>query len=109
MCSIQNPCEGCTQDVCDYRRCDPYQKWFRTVWKSFRRYARRSHWETGAQSSGNFVYAHPDLIRRYLHAGPCELCECAFSCDTPCSGYLHWWDARMVWLKWKMEHMGGTA
>ena len=105
----QKPCIGCTQSVCDYRRCDPYHKWFRTAWKEFRRHARRSYWETDGEKEDKFRYLHPDMIRRYLRTGPCELCECAFSCDVPCSGYWHWWNARMVWLKWMMEREGGSG
>lgn len=106
MRKIQNPCDGCTQCVCDYRRCDPYQIWFKAAWKELRRYARRSYWETEDQSRSKFTYVHPDMIRRYLQSGPCGLCECAGSCEIPCEGYWRWWDARMVWLKWMLENGG---
>ena len=99
-----NPCEGCTQCVCDYRRCDPYKKWLVAAWKEFRRYAQHGYWECGTQNGRKFTYEHPDIIRRNLQSGPCGLCECADICEIPCESYWHWWDARMVWLKWILQN-----
>lgn len=102
----QNPCHGCTQCVCDYRRCDPYRDWICAVWQELRRHIRRGYWETSGQYGSKFTYPHPDMIRRYLQGGPCGLCDCAGTCEVPCEGYWQWWDARMVWLKWMMENGG---
>jgi len=99
-----NPCEGCTQCICDYRRCDPYKKWLVAAWKEFRRYAQHGYWECGTQNGRKFTYEHPDMIRRYLQSGPCGLCECADICEIPCESYWRWWDARMVWLKWILQN-----
>lgn len=99
-----NPCVGCTQCVCDYRRCDPYRVWLIAAWKEFRRYAHRGFWEGSVQNERKFTYQHPDMIRRYLQVGPCGLCECAGDCEIPCAAYWRWWDARMAWLKWLLQN-----
>ena len=42
-----------------------------------------------------FAYSHPELVRRYIRKHPCEGCLLKPGCKTPCSRYLHWYDARM--------------
>ncbi|MBR4291376.1 MAG: hypothetical protein IKT52_12185 [Oscillospiraceae bacterium] len=104
MGNHRKPCDGCTQCVCDYRRCAPYQKWFTTVWEELRRHLRGGCRIDHFQSSHKLTYVHPDMIRRYLQEDICTRCEFAGNCQIPCMAYWHWWDARMVWLKWILQN-----
>lgn len=100
----QNPCKICIEGICDYRRCRAYQTWLNDSWRQFQRFLPRGYRE-GSGGEEKFVYAHPDVVRRYLERGPCELCEHSGSCRIPCEKYWRWWDARMIWLKWKLRNM----
>ena len=100
----KNPCDNCRQEICDYRRCEDYLLWIGDVWKEFRRFAHHNYWLQDGQRNEKLRYVHPDVIRRYLREGPCGRCSCCDVCRIPCQSYWHWWDARMAWLKWKLEH-----
>ena len=104
MSSLQNPCDHCTPAVCDYRRCDAYRKWLNAAWLEFHRYVQRCYWKNVAVNSKKFTYEHPDLIRRYLLEGPCAQCSWDETCQIPCNAYWCWWDARMIWLRWRLLH-----
>lgn len=99
----RKPCARCSQPVCDYRRCAPYRTWIKEAWKRFQRYTRHDYWIPKPASSTKFAYQHPNLTRRYLQEGPCALCSCAHICDAPCMAYWYWWDARMAWLRWRLQ------
>ena len=101
---MKQPCDHCVQPVCDYRRCPPYQKWFKAAWNEFRRNVPGGCWVENTQKEGKFTYVHPNLIRKYLENGPCSRCDWADVCDAPCVAYRHWWDARMAWRRWKLQH-----
>ena len=93
-----NPC-----DTCKYcgspNGCDAWKMRFRTIWKQFNSYPLRQYRK--APKSNNFCYEHPDMIGKYLQEGPCKHCEFEAICETPCSNYWHWWDARMAAFKKK--------
>ena len=97
------PCEGCRQPECDYRHCEPYRCWFHDSWNLFHRHICHNYWREVSADSGKLGYVHPDVLRRYLQQGPCARCICKSLCDTPCKRYWQWWDARMVWLRWKLQ------
>ncbi len=97
------PCDGCMQPDCDYRHCDRYRAWFCDSWNDFHRHACHNYWEESPQPGDKLCYVHPDVLRRYLAQGPCERCACG-DCVVPCKRYRQWWDARIVWFKWKLQH-----
>lgn len=103
MTNYPNPCDSCTRATCKYQECQPYLKRIRTMWKQFNGYPERSYKAKRKMKRDKFIYEHPDLIRRYLQEGPCGKCRAASDCDTPCVAYWRWWDARMVWLRWRMK------
>lgn len=100
---IQYPCTGCTRPDCDYRRCQLYRDWFCACWNQFHRNLSHLYWLESSDPDEKFSYVHPDVLRRYLHSGPCAQCACNCSCDDPCQAYWQWWDARMAWLKWRLQ------
>lgn len=106
----QKPCGSCTQPTCDYRRCKPYRRWLSESWKQFRRYVCHIDSFPKPSGAGKLAYYHPEQLRRYLNEGPCRRCLYTDDCDLPCAAYWSWWDARMVWLRWKWEHaaVGGA-
>lgn len=102
MRNHQNPCASCDCWACDYRQCEPYKMWIRDAWQQFGRHCRHTYWSIPS-GDDKLAYVHPDVIRRYLQEGPCKRCECARTCKIPCEKYCRWWDARMVWLKRKLQ------
>ena len=103
MTKYSYPCTGCTRPDCDYRRCQPYRDWFCASWNQFHRNLSHHYWCDGAEPEEKLSYVHPDVLRRYLHSGPCGRCVCSGDCDDPCRAYWQWWDARMAWLKWRLQ------
>lgn len=94
-----NPCENCSKRNLKCRGCDKWLIRFRTIWKQFNGYPGRVYKKIASTKRQNFIYSHPDEIRRYLETGPCEKCKNTAECDNPCVDYWIWWDARMEWLK----------
>lgn len=50
-----------------------------------------------------FRYLHPDEHRAYLQSHPCKDCVIKELCDTPCGVYLKWYDARMEWVRGRLN------
>lgn len=96
-----NPCEKCGQkeNCTNYRVCEAYLKYFRTIWKQFNGYPVRAYRAEQKKEHPKFRYEHPAIVLRYLEKGPCEKCKRAQVCETPCAAYWHWWDARMEWMR----------
>lgn len=93
-----NPCDTCDRaENCN--GCDAWRTRVRTIWKQFNNYNIRQYKKQ--EKSKNFVYEHPDMIKKYLDEGPCKGCEFELLCDVPCNAYWRWWDARMAILKKK--------
>lgn len=98
-----NPCDRCGKESCDYRKCEQYLKYVRTIWKQFNGYPIRLYRAQKVTKSEKFVYEHPDVIRRYLKKGPCENCQRKAVCETVCPAYWRWRDARMKWFRRKLN------
>ena len=91
------PCTDCRQDTgCDYRYCEKYRNWFADAWGQFQQQLCHNYWEDNGQSEEKFRYVHPDILRRYLHDGPCGRCGYSSRCEIPCGKYRRWWDAKVV-------------
>lgn len=97
------PCNGCVQTLCDYRQCAAYCSWLCDAWNLFQSSCCHNYWEDKGQPDDKLLYLHPGVLQRYLQRGPCERCICCNCCDLPCKRYWQWWDARMVWLKRKLQ------
>lgn len=97
--TYKSPCDNCQNRNCTNKGCDAWKIRFRTIWKQFNSYPLRQYRK--APKSKNLRYEHPDMIGKYLQEGPCKRCEFEAICDTPCSNYWHWWDARMAAFKKK--------
>ena len=104
MSRYPNPCDNCERDPCLRMKCPDYLKYFLTIWKQFNTYPARSYRKNKVMNGEKYVYEHPDIIRRYLHDGPCGVCSNKAGCDTPCLAYWGWWDERMEWLKRMFEN-----
>ena len=100
---LENPCSSCSGCAGDFRQCSPYPDWLQESWQQYQRYVPRDYWDH-RRSGEKLKYVHPDVLRRYLQDGPCRKCPCSSGCDIPCGQYLCWWDARVTWLKWILEH-----
>lgn len=94
-----NPCDTCTKSHCTQFNCPDLRKRVNTIWKQFNGYPSRAYRAQKRTTNKKFVYEHPDIIRQYLVNGPCTQCQRAKVCDTPCSAYWRWWDARMEWFR----------
>ena len=99
----RKPCDNCVQCLPDYRQCQPYHDWLCDSWLRYQQYNPQDYWDHRHNPGEKLKYVHPDVLRRYLREGPCVRCPCDSICDIPCAQYWCWWDARMVWLKWKIE------
>ena len=100
----RKPCDSCALSVTECSQCQPYFAWLCDTWPRYQQYVPRDYWDHRKSPEEKRKYVHPDVLRRYLMDGPCKRCPCNGSCDIPCAQYLCWWDARMVWLKWKIQH-----
>ena len=100
----RKPCESCEACAADCGQCQMYYEWLCETWLRYQQYVPRDYWNHRKSPKEKRKYVHPDVLRRYLKDGPCKRCPCNGSCDIPCAQYLCWWDARMVWLKWKIQH-----
>lgn len=91
-----NPCDTCkTAASCNLGYgCADWQIRYRFRQKQINAYARNLLQVKNTEQT-KFVYQHPDVILRYLADGPCKGCNAESICNTPCSAYLCWWDARM--------------
>lgn len=103
MRKIQYPCNACAKGVCDYRRCKAYRRWLNGAWQQFGRYENRPYWASSPDQEEKLLYVHPEVFRKYLQDGPCGRCACSDFCDSPCRHYWLWWDARMIWMKRKLQ------
>ena len=100
MCDYPSPCDSCAELKDCRKGCQAWETRFRTIWKQFNMYPIRKYRMRGGKHK-KFVYAHPDLIKKYLKDGPCKGCEFEVLCDVPCTAYWCWWDARMTAIKAK--------
>lgn len=96
-----NPCDTCIYCK-DPHGCPEWEARFRRIWKEFNSYPIRAYRKSKSVKTDKFRYEHPDIVRRYLEKGPCEKCQRAKVCDTPCFAYWRWWDARMEWLRGRL-------
>ena len=97
----QSPCLTCRRvrdpENCGNKLCRDWQAWYIDRWDDIRRLIRRGmenaqlH-EEGVQVGGT-LYSHPDRVREFLQANPCDGCLCPKDlCETPCT-------VREVWDK----------
>lgn len=102
MFSYPNPCDSCTISECRKGNgCNKWQMRFRTIWKQFNSYPKRKAMRE-KKVRHTYVYEHPDILRKYIQDGPCKGCKAERTCDTPCSAYYAWWDARMAVARHKI-------
>lgn len=96
--SYPNPCDTCSQCT-NTGGCEEWKIRYRYRQKQINAFAKNLAREYRNVKTQKFTYEHPDIIRQYLHDGPCAQCKAAESCETPCPAYWRWWDARMEWMK----------
>ena len=96
-----SPCDTCEKaESCKKRQgCDAWKTRYHYRQKQINAHFRWSMRTNASSCRSVFAYEHPDTIRRYLQNGPCKGCKAEEACDTPCSAYLRWWDARMEYLE----------
>ena len=97
------PCDKCETKCGDAtsdrsKKCNDYGTWVKWWWHE---YKRRLFHISPTRKSEKFCYEHPDIVRNYLKHSPCEKCG-ATDCDTPCSIYLRWYDARIEMARKKV-------
>lgn len=97
-----NPCDTCNHCV-KPTGCDKWKTRYRYRQKQINAFAKMQGRPKIKKDDSKFRYEHPDIIRRYLKHGPCEGCKIKDDCDTPCSAYWSWWDARIEWLREKFQ------
>ena len=65
MCNYPSPCDSCAELKDCRKGCQAWETRFRTIWKQFNMYPIRKYRMRGGKHK-KFVYAHPDLIKKYL-------------------------------------------
>lgn len=101
MFDYPNPCDTCEEKCSNCYHCQRWRMRFLTVWKQFNSYQIRQFKRQRVKKTNSFTYEHPDLVKKYLQTSPCKNCEYEADCDTPCTGYYAWLDARMFALRAK--------
>lgn len=93
--SYPSPCDGC-QRPCNYTTCPDWLIRYRYRQKQINGYAKKLGQLVKTKKREKFVYRHPDEAKRYLKTSPCDNCNAKDVCDTPCSAYLTWYNARVA-------------
>jgi hypothetical protein len=90
-----NPCDTCkSAETCVKGfGCTAWLTRYRYRQKQINAYARQKKYE---YLGTRFVYQHPNDTRALLRRWPCENFDMKEDCDTPCTQYLTWYDARMT-------------
>ena len=92
-----SPCEKCDKTY----RCQGCDNWkIRYLYrqKQINAYAARLP-KPKVKANDKLRYEHPDIVRQYMRSNPCAGCSQRDTCDIPCAAYLHWYNARMGWIR----------